>query len=266
MKLIEFSRSFLTFRIDTLKKPPATVSHEPPFTLNNVRIPIECRCRIIEKASGDSEDFVLGASCKTERVGVDRDVWTHPNADFTPIFSQKQGLLIKTFDHIQRHVAFYPASAGMQPDRQIVLLEEAFDRTSIDLSYVEGELLSSAEQINKAILNNEPMTATTRINTDRYEAVLDYPVKTINANERDNIYQTDTGPVMLPDLSRNSDEMIEGFQLAYSAFSDPGWIEFIVREPVKIAQGVNVYHYNRPERLDAQNQLFRLKRASSYAG
>ena len=99
MKLIDFSRSFLTFRIDTLKKPPITVSHKPPFTLNNVRIPIECRCRITQKSTGMAEDFVLGANCKTERVGVDRDIWHHPNADFVPIFSQKRGLAIKTFDH-----------------------------------------------------------------------------------------------------------------------------------------------------------------------
>ena len=29
MQAIDFSRSFLTFRIDTLKKPPQTVSHKP---------------------------------------------------------------------------------------------------------------------------------------------------------------------------------------------------------------------------------------------
>ena len=55
--------------------------------------------------------------------------------------------------------------------------------------------------------------------------------------------------------------MIEGFELGDSAFNDPGWIEFIVREPVEIAEGISVYHYNRSERFDAQNQLFRLKRA-----
>ncbi len=210
MKMIDFSRSFLTFRIDTLKKPPITVSRKFPFTLNTSRVPLECRCRITQKSAGVEEEFVLGASCKTEQVGVDRDIWHQPNADFVPIFSEKHGLAIKTFDHVQRQVSFYPASDGIQPDRQTVLLEEAYDRTSIDLSYCETELLPSAQRINEAILNNEPMVATTQIETDRYEVVLEYPVKTINANERDDVYQTDTGPVLLPDLSREPEEKMGG--------------------------------------------------------
>jgi len=264
--MIDFSRSFFTFRIDALKRSPTTVSHRPTFPLNNARASIECRCRITEKSSGVSEDFVLGASCKTERVGVDRDIWLYPNADFSLIFSSERCLAIKTFDQVQRHAPCYPPSNGTQLDRQTVLLKEAFDRTSIDLSYCEAELLPSADRINGAILNNEPMVATTRIETDRYEVILEYPVKVINANERDNIYQTDTGPVLLPDLSREPKEMIEGFELAYSAFNDPGCIEFLVREPVQIAEDVSVYHYNRSKRFDSQNQLFRLKTASSHCG
>ena len=78
----DFSRSFLTFRLDFEKKAPATVSHRPPYSLNNARIQIECRCRLTDKRTGEMQTFVLGASCKTERVGVDHDIWTEPNADF----------------------------------------------------------------------------------------------------------------------------------------------------------------------------------------
>jgi len=49
MKTIDFARSSLTFRIDTLKKPSQTVRHKPPFTLNDARIPIECRGEITAK-------------------------------------------------------------------------------------------------------------------------------------------------------------------------------------------------------------------------
>jgi hypothetical protein len=41
VQTINFSRSFLTFRIDALKKPVATVSHPPPYSLNNARILID---------------------------------------------------------------------------------------------------------------------------------------------------------------------------------------------------------------------------------
>ena len=121
MKTVDFSRSSMTWRIDSLKKPPATVSHKPPSTLNNARIPLDCRCEILEKASGQSLEFVLGVNCKTERVGVDRDIWTEPNADFVPVMSREQFMAIKSFDYAGRQVPFYPATRGMQPERQIEL-------------------------------------------------------------------------------------------------------------------------------------------------
>ena len=55
MKAINFQRSFLTFRIDTEKKPPQTVSHPPPFSLNNARIQLDCRLRITGHESGETE-------------------------------------------------------------------------------------------------------------------------------------------------------------------------------------------------------------------
>ena len=36
---------------------------------------------------GEVHFFALGANCKTEQVGVDRDIWMEPNADFVPIMS-----------------------------------------------------------------------------------------------------------------------------------------------------------------------------------
>src|SRR6266568_1784724 len=73
-----------------------------------------------------------------------------------------------------------------------------------------------------------------------------YPVKTINANERDGVYQTDTGPVLLPDLSRDPEDLIAGLELAFSAFNNPRWTEFIVRAKTPVADGVEVYHYCKP--------------------
>ena len=97
MQTIDFACSFLTFRIDTLAKVPQTVSHPPPFSLNNARIQVECRCVVTETATGWSETFVLGANCKTERVGVERDIWTEPNADFVPVYSSTRFMNLKTY-------------------------------------------------------------------------------------------------------------------------------------------------------------------------
>jgi hypothetical protein len=258
---IDFSRSFLMFRIDVLKKPPRTVSHKPPFTLNNARIQIDCRCEIVERATGESREFVLGANCKTERVGVDRGIWTEPNADFVPILSRDQFLNLKTYDRIGREVRFYPPQQGVQPDRQWGDVAETFDRVDIGLCRSPAVTLDTAEQVIRAAFDGEPLVGRTEWEDARYRVVLEYPLKTLNVNERDNIYQTDTGPVLFPDLAREPHELVAGLELAFSAFNNPSWIEFIVRGPVEAAPGVYVYHYARTVRLDARNQVLRLQPA-----
>ena len=260
MQTVDFSRSFMTWRIDLLVKPPATVSHEPPSSLNNARIPLDCRCEIREKATGQSQEFVLGVNCKTERVGVERDIWTEPNADFVPIMSRDQFMTLKAFDCAGKQVPFYPPSRGMQPERQVGSVAEAFDSVRIDVAWCEGEVLESAGQIVAAVLDNEVLVARTEIENERYVALIEYPVKSMNASERDDIYQPDTGPVLLPDLSREPADLIAGFDLAFVAFNCPDWAEFLVRVPTAVNDEISVHHYSHSIRLDTRNRIVRVVR------
>ena len=103
---------------------------------------------------------------------------------------------------------------------------------------------------------NRPLAARTEFGEEEgYRVVLDYPVKTMNANERDWVYQTDTGPVILPDLSRPYDNFIERFRMAFAAFNAPDWAEFIVQVPTPIAEGISVNHYSQTRRLKTKNTM-----------
>lgn len=255
MRTIDFSRSFLTFRIDSLKKPPTTASHKPVYTLNNARIPIECRCMITDKRSDEKQDFVLGVDCKTERVGVDRDIWTEPNADFVPVMSQTRFLNIKTFDRAGKQVSLFPSSLGMQPERQIGDIQQAFDSVKIEVCECDGEILETNRDIVNAVLDNRVLVGRTVIWSETYSALIEYPMKTINANERDDIYQPDTGPVLFPDLACEFENLIGGLELAFLAYNTPNWVEFLVRVPTKVTDDVEVYHYSRTVRMDARNTI-----------
>ena len=137
-------------------------------------------------------------------------------------------------------------------------VEDVFDDLRIDVVECEAEQLSSPQEIVEATLKNVPLVAETEIDSDRYRAVIEYPVKTMNANERDAIYQTDTGPHLFPDLSCEPGDLLARMELAFSAFNRPEWTEFLLRVPTPIAESANVYHYSRSIRLDCQNRLFRL--------
>ncbi len=255
MKAINFHRSFVTFRIDTEKKPPQTVSHRPPFSLNNARIQLDCRLRITEHETGETETFVLGANCKTERVGVDRDIWTEPNADFVPIFSDTHFLNLKTYARAGIEVDRYPPGDTQQPDRQHGRIADTFDQVKIDVCECVAEVLSSPGEIIDATLSGVPLVARTEITSRDYSATVEYPIKTMNANERDGIYQTDTGPVLLPDLSVGPEKLMKTLQLAFVAFNNPNWSEWLVREAVEVMPGISVYHYARPLRIEGRNEV-----------
>lgn len=252
----DFNSSFLTFRIDTLKRPPLTASHKPPFSLNNARIQIVCRCVITERETGRAQTFVLGANCKTERVGVDRDVWTEPNADFVPIFSDTHFMHLKTYARCGLDVELFGHEGRLQSDRQHGLIDDAFDSLRVDIVEIGAKELRSPQEIVEATLANHLLMARTTIETAQYSTVIEYPVKTMNANERDWIYQTDTGPVLFPDLSCDFEELMTGLELVYSAFNCREWTEFIVRVPTPVAGDINVQHYSRTIRVDCLNQIF----------
>jgi len=256
MNTVDFARSFLTFRVDHLnEKPSRAGSHKARYMLNNARIQIECRCRITDSESGTVETIVLGANCKTERVGVERDIWTEPNADFVPIFSGDCYLLLKTFARYGTTVELYPPGSGTQNDRQQGLIADTFDDVRIDVIECAGTLLETRQAVIEATLANRPLVARTEIEHDRFTTLLEYPVRTMNVNERDGVYQTDTGPVLFPNFSGSADDWLGGLELAFTAFNCPDWTEFLVRAPTSIGDDVRVQHYSRSVRLDTKNSV-----------
>jgi len=263
MKIYDFGRSTLTFRIDTTIRPPITVSHKPPFTLNNARIVIECCCEITNRKTGSTTMYVLGADCKTERVGVSADIWTQPNANFCLIASEDELLVIKSWAHKGIKVMRYPESLGPQPERQLQTIKETFTGFRIDLCHVAGRALKTPQAIIQATLENRSLLAQTEYDNGDYRVCIQHPVKTINANERDNIYQIDTGPIVVPDLSperlAKTQRFIEVFDLAYSAFNCPNWVEFIINVPTKASDDISVNHYSKSRRIDnTKNSIIEL--------
>jgi hypothetical protein len=256
VKVLEFARSSIFFRIDLDTIVPRTLSHEPPYRMNNARVPIDGLCRVTERATGRVSTFVLGGDCKTERVGADADLFLEPNADFIPIFSDDAFMHIKTFARAGTVAQAYPPGSGEQSDRLTTKVADTFSRVHLDLVEREPERLRSASDIVDAVLANDMLVGVHRFATERYEAEIEYPVKTINANERDIVYQTDTGPILFPDLDREPDDLINGLELAFTAANAADWTQFIIRAPTPIAEGVEVYHYSRSIRMDGIDNAF----------
>ncbi len=259
MKVLDFARSTLLLRIDLDVLVAQTLSHKPPFALNNGRVQLDGVCRITERASGRVHTIVQGADCKTEQVGASADLFHDPNADFVPLFSNDRFMHIKTFARAGTQATAYPPGSGVQSDRLITRIVDSFVDAHLDLVEVEAELLSDTGAIVDAVLANDLLVGVHRFENERYLAEIEYPVKTINANERDVVYQTDTGPIPVPDLAVEPEDLLASIELAFTAANAPDWAQLIMRTRTSIADGVDVFHYSASVRRDdIVNEFYRI--------
>lgn len=258
----DFYRSFMRFRIDLNITQPKTVSQPPPFTLNNARFPLECVCRITRGGSNatvakTTVEYVLGASCKAEQVHVEENIWHDPPADMCLIASMDEFLVVKSWDRNNRGVMLSPPTLGPQPERQAGKCSDAFTDLKIDLCKTLGHLLQTTEDIVNAVLNNRPLVSQTEFSLpDGTRVFIEYPVKVINASEREMFYQVDTGPILVPDTSAfDGTHAISALRLAFIAHNTLGCTELLLNVPTPIDNGVSVNHYSQVMKVNAINRL-----------
>lgn len=262
VRVTDFYRSFMRFRIDLNVTQPKTVSQPPPFTLNNARFPMECVCRLTPSGidgtdTNRSVEYVLGASCKAEQVHVKENIWHDPPADMCLIASTGEFLVIKSWDRNNRGVMLSPPTLGPQPERQAGKCSDAFTDLKIDLRETSAHLLPTADDIVTAVLHNRPLVSQTEFSLpDGTHVFLEYPVKVINASEREMFYQVDTGPVLVPDASAfDGTHAISSLRLAYIAHNTLGCTEFLLNVPTPIGSGVSVNHYSKVMKVEAVNRI-----------
>ena len=126
------------------------------------------------------------------------------------------------------------------------------------------------DEIIESIRSDRPIVARTLYEDGEWEVTIDHPAKTLNYSERDNVYQTDTGPILLPDLSAERLSrgrwLVECFDLAYAAFNSVGWAEFIINVPTPVGDGISVNHYSKTRRIEpVTNSLFEVVGETSLA-
>ena len=268
MRVPDFQRSFLTFTSDDDRKESQTRSHAAPYRFNAARIQLESVCTLTG-AGGATHRYVLGASCKSEIVGLDSDLWLHPNADYCPVASDSEILIMKSWITNQTQVMLEPPTLGRQPERQVGLTADLFSEFEIRVVEADGEALDSTERIIEATYAQRPLVARLQYEDAGYRVCIDHPVKTMNVNPRDGVFQTDTGPILLPDFARARDSglLVSAFELAFAAFNRPAFAEMVIRRPTPVtADGtltgvgtLSANHYEETRRIDAMdNQVLAL--------
>ena len=203
MEVLDYGRAFVTF--------------VTPGRGNNARLQVESRCTISK--GGQSQEFWFYASCKSEDTFAAKDLFYADNYDFCGVFSDEEYAIYRTR---ARHSDAF-VEAGRWRDR--------FDDLVKHLPTVEVEVLPDAGAAAQASLDHRLLYGEVVYQEAGHEIRLEFPIKTMNANNIEWIYQVDTGPLCIPDFGRDTELMAQCLEPAYVAYNAPDFADFVVQRP-----------------------------------
>lgn len=216
---------------------------------NEVRFWVESRTRIIDEKSGESEDYVQAGSCKSEHTFAEKNLLHEDNYDFLPIFGPEWSIVYRRKAYLFDGYKECRRSQDYWNGQKYYLVEGR-----------EVEELASTEAIRQATYDYVPIVSQTEIRNEEtgLRAILECPVKTMNTNRENDIYQVDTGPLAFPDLSRRHERHVDGIDLAFVVFNAPHFADFVLEVPTKVGNE-EVHHYSKLLTLEAKNRVYAVK-------
>jgi hypothetical protein len=141
------------------------------------------------------------------------------------------------------------------------LIKDRFERTITTLKSAEAEECADVDAIYEATMAGKVLVCRTEVygGDGASSAVLWYPVKTMNVRTDPSMFQIDTGPIMLPDMTLKQPG-IDDLALAFVAWNQPDWAEFVIQQAVDpypgSPGGLKVAHYSAIRVMDACNSIF----------
>ncbi len=228
MQLLDYGRSFVTF--------------VTPGRGNNARLQIESKCRLLV-GNEAPRDFYFFASCKSENTFAERDLFHEDNYDFCGLFSDSEYAIYRT--KATHHDGY--VESGAWRDR--------FDDVQWKLPYTRGEALEEAEAIVGATLEGRALVGVVEWQAESVHCALEFPIKTMNVNDLQTIWQVDTGPVPFPLGLEHGRFGIDGFFPAYVAYNAMHFADFVVQGPMDTGD-CTVTHYHQRRSLEARTRLY----------
>ncbi|MEE2658924.1 MAG: hypothetical protein VX733_10495 [Candidatus Latescibacterota bacterium] len=214
---------------------------------NEVRFWVESRTRLFDEHNHTVEDYLQAASCKSEYTFAERDLFVPDNYDFLPVFGPQWSIVYR------RRAS---AGPGYREVRHSNQWWGGQQRHLIEAG--SARLLEINEEVRAATYDQAPIVAQIEIaNADTgLRAIIECPVKTMNTRRDGDLYQVDTGPVVLPDLTVRHERPVDGFKLAFVAFNASDFADFVAEVETPVKDGVSVFHYSEIQSLVAVNRLY----------
>jgi len=260
-------RCFLTTGLATvgaLAVPDAAVSSDPAIECldygrsficntapaNAVRFWVESRTILYDDTAGTQLVIYQCGSCKSEHTFAPDHLLHEDNYDFMPIYGGEDILVLRRHADVRDRY------------REVRKVTELWGEPIMRLHYGQSVTeLTTFEQIRDVTATDTPLAGQTEL-TDEHtglRCVVEYPIKTMNIGHDQGLWQVDTGPIALPDLTQRYDPPVDSVRLAYAVFNAPHFCDFVVEQPTPIVRDgqdvCHVYHYSNPVSMPARNRV-----------
>ncbi len=219
--------------------------------MNAVRFWIESRTTIVDSVTNESSVFFQCASCKSENTFGEKNLFLADNYDFMPILGDAHWLIFR------RHAQMNPAQY-----RSTYELPHPWGSPRyLTHEGTNAQVLTTWEEIRDATAQGVPLVSQTELvnSESSLKAVIECPVKTMNISLEKQMYQVETGPIAFPDLTQKPDRLIDCLSLAFVAFNQNDFADFVIEQPTPVIEGNKevgrVYHYSNPISLSATNRI-----------
>ncbi len=249
MTAMDFDNSYMTWSCPHDPTDTRKPGHKPWG--NCARILLEARCILTDEARGLSDEFFLIAGCRTEWVYQEENLFQIPSREYRGIWSRDR--MMSTGSGI-----VYEGEGHSS----VAIADTRFDYLEFTIEeHPEVTVLDTHQAVVAATDSRLPIVAKTTVRDEArgISAVIEYPIKTMNFHPERGRFQVDTGPLLVPDFSSNSDHWIEWFDMAHVAYNTFDRAEFIIRRPTPVMvdgeEVCRVHHYSEVRVHDARNRF-----------
>ena len=217
---------------------------------NSVRFWLESRTLLFDPQNNTRREIWQCASCKSENTFGEKDLFLADNYDFMPLFDGDDVLIFRSFARVNDRY------------RQLTTSDKVWGKPVPKFRFGQNvKLLETWEAIRDATAAAVPIVTRTELRDEKtgLRAIIECPVKTMNISHTQKMYQVDTGPIALPDLSKRYEPAIDCIRLAFVAFNAPDFADFVIEQPTALnaePEGCQTYHYSSPISVPATNQIY----------
>lgn len=223
-------------------------------TANAVRFWVESRTTLYDDDAGTKLVIYQCGSCKSEHTFAEKSLLQEDNYDFMPIYGGEDMLILRR--HVDARDCY----------RQLRKVKEMWGEPNMRLHYGKTVMeLKTFEQIRDVTATDTPLAAQTEITNEEtgLRCLMEYPIKTMNVSIDHEIWQVDTGPIALPDLTRRFEPPVDSVRLAFAVFNATHFCDFVIEQPTPVLRDeqevCEVYHYSNPVSFPAKNRVLSVK-------